>query len=131
MSLRLTSNFVLSEFVCKCGCTPAPAALCGIKALARNLQVLRTHTGLPIQVNSGYRCKTHNAAVGGSKASLHISGLAADIQIKGLTGDEVQTIIEGLIKEGRMSEGGIGRYKGSRMHMVHYDCRGTRARWWK
>ena len=33
--------------------------------------------------------------------------------------------IEKLIKEGKMKQGGIGIYKG----FIHYDIRGTKARW--
>ena len=33
----------------------------------------------PMKVNSGYRSKAVNAAVGGSKTSAHMKGLAADI----------------------------------------------------
>jgi hypothetical protein len=34
----------------------------------------------PIQINSGYRSPTVNAAVGGSSSSQHMNGLAADIR---------------------------------------------------
>ncbi len=42
------------------------------------LDPLREELG-PIKVNSGYRSPTVNAAVGGSKTSAHMKGLAADI----------------------------------------------------
>lgn len=35
--------------------------------------------GFPLKVNSGYRCKTHNFAVGGEPNSQHQLGKAADI----------------------------------------------------
>ena len=43
------------------------------------LDPLRGVYGKPIIVNSGYRCPTLNKAVGGSKTSSHMKGLAADI----------------------------------------------------
>ena len=43
------------------------------------LDPLRERYGKPITVNSGYRCSALNKAVGGSKTSQHIKGLAADI----------------------------------------------------
>ena len=43
------------------------------------LDPLREKYGKPIHVNSGYRCPALNKAVGGSKTSQHMLGLAADI----------------------------------------------------
>ena len=43
------------------------------------LDPLREAYGKPITVNSGYRCDALNKAVGGSKTSHHLTGLAADI----------------------------------------------------
>lgn len=60
--------------------TPSPGI---ISALTRTAALLETARkilrGAPIVVSSGYRCKALNDAVGGAKASAHISGLAADI----------------------------------------------------
>lgn len=40
---------------------------------------LETLAGVPLHVNSGYRCKQHNAVIGGAALSLHTRGMAADI----------------------------------------------------
>lgn len=45
------------------------------------LDPLREKYGKPIKVNSGYRCPELNKAVGGSKTSQHMKGLAADITV--------------------------------------------------
>lgn len=45
------------------------------------LDPLRERYGKPITVNSGYRCPELNKAVGGSKTSHHMKGLAADITV--------------------------------------------------
>ena len=45
----------------------------------RVLDPARERLGAPIYVNSGYRCKAVNNAVGGSKTSQHLLGEAADI----------------------------------------------------
>ena len=45
------------------------------------LDPLRELAGSPISVNSGYRSAAVNAAVGGSKTSDHMKGLAADIVV--------------------------------------------------
>lgn len=58
-----------------------------IQALTENvLQPLRDAWGKPLKVNSGYRCKALNAAVGGVPTSQHVKGEAADIA----TGDPVK-----------------------------------------
>ena len=44
------------------------------------LQPLRDAWGLPLHVNSGYRCPKLNAAVGGASTSQHTKGEAADIK---------------------------------------------------
>lgn len=43
------------------------------------LDPLRRAWGKPLTVNSGYRCPELNCAVGGSKSSHHMRGMAADI----------------------------------------------------
>lgn len=45
------------------------------------LDPLRERYGKPITVNGGYRCPALNKAVGGSKTSQHMTGLAADITV--------------------------------------------------
>jgi len=40
----------------------------------------RDIAGVPFRINSGYRCEDHNIAVGGSKTSSHLKGMAADIE---------------------------------------------------
>ncbi len=45
------------------------------------LDPLREQYGKPIIVSSGYRCPALNKALGGSKTSQHMLGLAADITV--------------------------------------------------
>ena len=40
----------------------------------------REIAGVPFSINSGWRCKKHNAEVGGGDKSAHLKGLAADIR---------------------------------------------------
>lgn len=54
--------------------------------LAKTLDYLRGYFGKPIIVNSGYRSKEVNEAVGGVKTSHHTMGLAADITSKDFEG---------------------------------------------
>ena len=123
--MRLTKNFTQREFRSKDGAKMPLDVLDNIKELACNLQVLRDLLGESIKINSGYRSEAHNKAVGGVKSSKHTKGLAADIRVKDLETDDLYLLIESLIKQGDMQEGGLGVYD----TFVHYDIRGTRARW--
>ena len=48
--------------------------------LAQFLQTIRNELHLPIVINSGYRSKEVNEAVGGVLSSYHVKGLAADVK---------------------------------------------------
>lgn len=122
---KLTKNFSLQEFNSKCGRDIPNEILPNIIELAKNLQVLRDEVNKPISITSGYRSPEHNAKVKGAKNSQHIKGTAADIKVKGMTPKEVALVIEELIEQGKIKEGGIGIYR----TWVHYDIRGKKARW--
>lgn len=125
MNTKLTASFSLQEFDCKDG-TEVPTHLVkNVRELAENLQVLRDHLKVPIHINSGYRTPEYNEKVGGEDQSLHLTAHAGDITARDFTPDEVADTIEQLIKEGKMKQGGLGRYNG----FTHYDVRGKRARW--
>ena len=47
------------------------------------------------------------------------------MQVKGMSPKDVYASIERLIELGEMKEGGLGLYN----TFVHYDIRGTKARW--
>jgi len=123
--MRLTKNFTQREFRSRDGAKMPLDVLDNIKELACNLQVLRDFLGESIKVNSGYRSEAHNKSVGGVKTSQHVLGKASDICVKNIETDDLYLIIESLIEQGEMQEGGLGVYD----TFVHYDIRGTRARW--
>ena len=59
---------------------PTAEALKNLEQLVCNvLDPLRERWGVPIYVNSGYRCPALNRKVGGSSTSYHLRGMAADI----------------------------------------------------
>lgn len=124
--MKLTRNFSLDEFACKDG-TPVPGVYFdNVLELALNLQVIRGALRKPININSSYRTEKHNKSVGGKeKTSQHLFAKAADIRSDGKTPQEIYNLIERLILEGKVKEGGLGLYK----TFVHYDIRGTKARW--
>jgi uncharacterized protein YcbK (DUF882 family) len=123
--MKITNNFNLEEFDSKCGREMPSQVVTNIIELAKNLQVLRDEVKKSIQITSGYRSPEHNAKVKGAKLSQHITGMAADIKVAGMTPKQVAEVIERLIAEKKMKEGGIGIYK----TWLHYDHRGTKARW--
>jgi uncharacterized protein YcbK (DUF882 family) len=53
------------------------------------LDPLREKYGKPIHVNGAYRCPALNKAVGGSKTSQHMLGLAADITAGSATKNKI------------------------------------------
>ena len=96
-----------------------------VKELAKNLQVIRDEIGKSIHVNSGYRSPSYNKKIGGATRSQHLLGNAADLRVNGMKPSELHKVILRLIKEKKISEGGVGLYR----TFVHYDIRGTKARW--
>ena len=72
--------YEMKEFACKCCGQLPPSAEQNLQALVEHvLDPARERLGMPITVNSGYRCPAHNKAVGGVKNSQHLKGEAADI----------------------------------------------------
>jgi uncharacterized protein YcbK (DUF882 family) len=123
--MQLTKNFNSVEFDCKDGTKVPKYLLPNLRRLAKNLQVLRDELGVPIHILSGYRTVKHNKAIGGRPASMHLKAIAADMACKEYTAEMIQNKIEELIKEGKMQEGGLGKYK----TFTHYDVRNYKARW--
>lgn len=86
--------------------TPGPVEFANLGRLARMLEDVRSLLGKPIIVNSAYRSKKVNDAVGSRDTSQHLKGCAADIRVPGMTPDQVVRAIrassikyEQLIKE--------------------------------
>ena len=78
---NLSKDFEKWEFACGCGCGYDDIDL----KLVDKLQMLRDLVGKPIVVTSGCRCEMYNRHIGGVKSSPHLEGLAADIQVDGMT----------------------------------------------
>ena len=86
-------DFTQDEMRCKCGCSDERMNA----DFMWLLQALRTVTGIPMRVTSGYRCPSHDAAVGGSTnpgAGPHTTGRAIDIA---LSGSEARTVVGAAI----------------------------------
>lgn len=117
----LSKNFTRKDFKCPCGCTRQMVD----SELVEKLQAIRDKLGKAIKVTSGYRCLSHNAAVGGSSGSKHRYGMAADWR---LVDRSINPVALGILAQA-VGFGGIGIYWHSRGAFVHADTRGTKATW--
>ena len=114
--------FKKQEFACKCGkyCNGYPAEI--DMNMVKIADKIRNRIGKPITINSGLRCKTHNANVGGVSNSQHLYGTAADLGCpSGCTPAQMASIAEDIIGD----TGGIGIYSWG----IHIDTRSTKSRW--
>jgi putative chitinase len=97
--MNLSTHFTLEELTItdhrELENTPNETELTNLKRLAEFLETVKTVLGgKPIMVNSAFRSKAVNDAVGSKDTSQHRIGCAADIRVPGLTPDEVvKTII--------------------------------------
>jgi hypothetical protein len=80
------ADFARSQTAARLGIdnTPPKDTLPAVKAMVKEvlLPAMR-HFGAPININSGYRCKALNDAIGGSKTSQHMwtpESVACDIE---------------------------------------------------
>jgi len=92
--LKLTEHFTLAELTVTdhrtLDNTPDLAARLNLQRLAEFLETVKEVLGgKPVMVNSAYRSKAVNDAVGSHDNSQHRLGCAADIRVPGMTPDAV------------------------------------------
>jgi hypothetical protein len=92
--MNLTEHFTLEELTHtdhrEFENTPNEQELENIKRLAAFLETVKAVLGgKPIMVNSAFRSKQVNDAVGSKDTSQHRVGCAADLRVPGMTPDEV------------------------------------------
>ncbi len=117
-----TKNFKASEFACK---------HCGENKIDDRVlvmaQTIRDALGVPVRVNSGYRCPAHNANVGGVKGSKHTLGKAADLSCS-LGSAKMFETVKQLKAEGKLPDLDYCiKYK----TFIHIDCGGKRRNMWE
>jgi hypothetical protein len=70
--------------------TPDTSEMANLVRLATFLEEVKTVLGgKPVMINSAFRCKQVNDAVGSKDTSQHRIGCAADIRVPSMTPDEV------------------------------------------
>lgn len=92
--MNLSKNFSLAELTHTdhrtLDNTPNPGEIQNLRRLAAFLELVKTQLGgRPVMVNSAFRSRAVNDAVGSSDKSQHRLGCAADIRVPGMTPDEV------------------------------------------
>ena len=131
---QLAPGFKVREFRCRDGSDVVMID----ESLVVLLQCIREHFGKPVTITSGYRtaaqqvlagfCSAHSGVVGGAKSSQHLLGRAADIQVAGVSVEDVAAYAESLMPDW----GGVGRYPvkaGRTKGWVHVDTRPNKSRW--
>ena len=100
--MKLSENFSLEELTSSETAvrnnwdnTPNASELANLVRLAAFLEEVKTALGnKPVMINSGFRSKQVNDAVGSKDSSQHRIGCAADIRVPSMTPDEVvKTVI--------------------------------------
>jgi len=125
--LKITAHFNMNEFKCKDGAEVPHRYRGNVVALVGVLEKLRKHFDSPITVISGYRTKEYNLRCGGMPKSKHLDASAADMRVSGHAAEDVAKVLEDMIADGTIPQGGIGVYPSQ--NFVHYDIRLKRARW--
>ena len=94
--MKLTQNFSLAEMTVSdiavrkgLDNTPNATEIINLMRTAQLLEQVRTLLNKPIIVNSAFRSKPVNDAVGSKDTSQHRIGCAADIRVPGMTPKEV------------------------------------------
>ena len=91
--MNITPHFTLAELTHtdhrEFDNTPNDVELSNLTRLAEFLEQVRTLLGKPIFINSAFRSKLVNDAVGSKDTSQHRIGCAADLRVVGMTPNEV------------------------------------------
>lgn len=92
--MNLTEHFTLEELTItdhrEFFNEPNPDERANLVRLAEFLEQVKVAIGgKPVMVNSAFRCKEVNDAVGSKDTSQHRVGCAADIRVPGMTPDQV------------------------------------------
>lgn len=127
----LSPHFNRSEFACNCGCKQTAvdyALLTVLERLRKRVEAYRPDSY--ITVTSGNRCVEYNEKVQKeansdyvpySSRSKHMYSIAADIQVKGWSPEEIFEILD----EWYPDMYGMGLYQS----FVHIDVRAGMTRW--
>jgi len=114
----VSEHFQPAEFACKCGCGFDDVDT----RLMFALEDLRRAVRVPIYVLSGCRCIKHNRAEGGAKDSAHLSGIAADITVPGVS---IRRVCRQAMQIPEFRGIGLDEQR----NVLHVDVRDVAAKW--
>ncbi len=142
----IVGSFRLKDFICtdasykQCVTNNREHITCALdkRIFYKTLDLIQSleqkgHDPSAFSVKNGHRHPAYNEQIGGASLSRHIRGEAVDIVVADIDKngrieqEDKDIILDILETEVIKDQGGIGRYPGSMS--VHYDVRGTRARW--
>lgn len=100
--MQLSTNFHLNELTASETAkaqdiknTPNADQIHNLRLLTIHvLQPIRSFLNRPVKVNSGFRSEELNEAVGGVSNSFHKQGLAADVEVEGISASTLSQMIE-------------------------------------
>lgn len=122
---KLSEHFKVREFFCRDGSDPVFIDT----ELVEILEKIRVHFDKPVTITSAYRTAAYNATVAkAAKYSQHLYGKAADIQVQGISVEQVYAYADKLLA----GRGGVGIYPpglGRANGWVHVDVRKEKSRW--
>jgi len=85
-------HIMLSEYRCPCcGAIPYDTESLAHQELFEAYETIRSTLNRPLRITSGFRCPKHNADIGGEPLSVHLFGLALDIDAKDI--DEIYSLV--------------------------------------
>ncbi|CAB4159083.1 Peptidase M15A, C-terminal [uncultured Caudovirales phage] len=91
-------------------------------SVADRLDRLQTNMPFPIEIRSGFRDPSRNAAVGGARNSEHTTGRAVDISLRGLDDEQRRLLVATATGPGMFNR--VGAYSGNTG--LHLDMRDQR-----
>jgi len=117
VSANVSKHFKRREFACKCGC--GFSTVDGELLLV--LESIRSYFNEPVTINSACRCPMHNANEGGRPNSAHLMGIAADIVVKNVSPERVESFLMEMYPD-RYGRKGYNTF-------THIDVREPFAHW--
>lgn len=126
----LSPNFHLSQFTqWMTSPRPVPAdVLANLRRLAQSLEVIQAALGARLSFGRRSGWRPLDVADPGARPGQHTWGKAADFWTGVHTPRQLRDVVEALIRQGRIPDGGVGFYDSSGSRFVHYD-HGPVRRW--
>jgi uncharacterized protein YcbK (DUF882 family) len=118
---QLSTHYNVQEFKCKCGKNHDIKIDSDLVSVLEKLMVkLVAKVG---NISSGYRCSSHDKAVGGAGSGSHVMGYACDICFKDNSGNKIPSKTVCLALEDLGHQCGIGYKSGGSEYSTHIDTR--------